>query len=33
LLHEDDFRKDVDVISNGNKGWIAKLEKWTQGGF
>ena len=33
LLHEDDFRKDVDVISNGNKGWIAKLEKWTHGGF
>ena len=33
LLHEDDFGKDFDVISNGNKGWIAKLEKWTQGGF
>jgi cell division protein FtsA len=33
LLHEDDLRIDVDVISNGNKGVIDKLKKWTAGGF
>ena len=33
LLHEDDFRKDVDVISNGNNGVIGKLKKWTVRNF
>ena len=33
LLHEDDLRKDVDVISNGNNGVMGKLKKWTVGNF
>jgi cell division protein FtsA len=33
LLHEDDLRRDVDVISNGNKGVMGKLKEWTAGGF
>lgn len=33
LLHEDDLRKDVDVISNGNNGVISKLKKWTVRNF
>lgn len=33
LLHEDDLRKDVDVISNGNNGVIDKLKKWTVENF
>ena len=33
LLHEDDLKKDVDVISNGNNGVMGKLKKWTAGGF
>ena len=33
LLHEDDFGKDVDVISNGNNGVIGKLKKWTVRNF
>ena len=33
LLHEDDLRKDVDVISNGNNGVLGKLKQWTVGNF
>jgi len=33
LLHEDDLRKDVDVISNGNKSVMGKLKKWTVRNF
>ena len=33
LLHEDDFRKDVDVISNENNGVMGKLKKWTVRNF
>ena len=33
LLHEDDLRKDVDVISNGNNSVMGKLKKWTVGNF
>ena len=33
LLHEDDFGKDFDVISNGNNGVIGKLKEWTVKNF
>ena len=33
LLHEDDLRRDVDVISNGNNGVIGKFKKWTVKNF
>jgi cell division protein FtsA len=33
LLHEDDFGKDFDVISNGNDGVMDKLKKWTVKNF
>lgn len=33
LLHKDDLRKDVDVISNGNNGVIGKFKKWTVKNF
>ncbi len=33
LLHEDDLKKDVDVISNGNNGVMGKLKKWTVRNF
>ena len=33
LLHEDDLRKDIDVIPNRDNGVMGKLKKWTQGGF
>jgi cell division protein FtsA len=33
LLHEDDFGKDIDVISNGNNGVMGKLKEWTVRNF
>ena len=33
LLHEDDFTKDIDVISNGNNGVIGKVKKWAVRNF
>jgi cell division protein FtsA len=33
LLHEDDLRKDVDVILNGDDSVMSKLKKWTVRNF
>ena len=33
LIDEDDLRKDVNVISNGNNGVMGKLKKWTVRNF